>query len=543
MADEATRRREAASFFRTLTQDDRGSTYVVARAGGGEWREAPLRAGDPLPDVCDGGAWFVTRNGFFGGRRRVESCRQANALMFDVDCHGEGFEASLPPALEALQASFDAGALPRPTMVVDSGRGIHLYYVLASSTPARVRGGAVNARGLAYVGDVQRGLGRRVAEVLSGVGGASVDESVYDLARVGRIPGSWNERAQRYCRLLVDGGPTYSLSELKPFCDVPERRRARGREPRGGGRAEGILFDRLAKISELQALRGFGGEGSREGMCFCYYNAATQLFGPEEAMRLTRSLNARFSHPLPDPEVEHIARSVDSNVVAFGGQAGQVGFYPMSARTLSERLALTPDEIHALCMFSSKKERDRVAAKAATREARKRRDAAIERLYDTGGMTQAEVAKAVGCSLRTVASVLKKARCDGRDGHACGCANSCPTGLSGMPLATDAPRKAPDGETDGVRNAAVHSHGQHGHPRPRPRREEAVEGCCTRGASSGNGLRRGPYGRDDARSVAALRYIRVRGRSSATAAPLQRDPYNRNMVGNGEAMEGAGPCS
>lgn len=57
----------------------------------------------------------------------------------------------------------------------------------------------------------------------------------------------------------------------------------------------------------------------------------------------------------------------------------------------------------------SKRARDRMEAKRRTREKRARRNARILELYREGGMTQLDVAHAVGCSPRTVGYVLHDA--------------------------------------------------------------------------------------------------------------------------------------
>lgn len=44
--------------------------------------------------------------------------------------------------------------------------------------------------------------------------------SINDIARICRIPGSWNTKAGRYCRLLTNSGKFWSLKELDAY--IPE---------------------------------------------------------------------------------------------------------------------------------------------------------------------------------------------------------------------------------------------------------------------------------------------------------------------------------
>jgi hypothetical protein len=167
-----------------------------------------------------------------------------------------------------------------------------------------------------------------------------------------------------------------------------------------------VLVSRLRKVRDLQEYRHFSCVGSRDNLCFVFYNTATQIYGPARARQLLSAFNARFVAPLPDKDLDQIARTVDNVVIKYGVHAGERGFYPLSAQTVVEKLGLTADEVEALRFFDSKRREDRAAARLQTRRRREARNAKIIELYESGSMTQAAVAKAVGCSLRTVSSVL-----------------------------------------------------------------------------------------------------------------------------------------
>ena len=94
----------------------------------------------------------------------------------------------------------------------------------------------------------------------------------------------------------------------------------------------------------------------------------------------------------------------------MGRHAGERGFYPLSAATLAEKLALTAEEAEALEFFASRRREQREAAKQATRQRRAERNERIRALYAKGSMTQAQVAEVVGCSLRTVSAVLNASK-------------------------------------------------------------------------------------------------------------------------------------
>ena len=73
-------------------------------------------------------------------------------------------------------------------------------------------------------------------------------------------------------------------------------------------------------------------------------------------------------------------------------------------------LALTEQEKIIIRFHTSTRSIIREKAKEATASRRASRDKKISNLYRSGDFTQNEIAQRVGCSLRTVASVLSRAR-------------------------------------------------------------------------------------------------------------------------------------
>lgn len=418
---------EQETFLRTLLHDDRNSFYVLSTDEGGRWEDVPVRraqlAALPLgmgaPDSA--ASYYITHNGFADRRRKLESCRQVNAMFFDLDCHGEpGFECRrlVDEAHRLVVAAAEAGALPRPTMVVDSGRGLHLYYVLERSIPCRLRAGGSmqpNEKALAYFRDVQLRLADVLDEVLAGLDGVDVDRAVFDCTRVSRIPGTYNAKAGRRARLLSADGGYCELGDLAKYrpraaAAGPSAGAAPAEQPQSAPAGTLVRFDRLMaarlrKVAELQEHRGYACEGNRELMCFVYYNTAVQLYERPEAFRRLGAFNARFVRPLSCDELEGVRSAVDGVV----NVKGERGHYILNAQTLIRLLALTPAEIEATRFFTSKRAAERAEAKRATRARREDRDQRICNLYATGELTQVQVARAVGCSVRTVSKAVKAA--------------------------------------------------------------------------------------------------------------------------------------
>lgn len=401
---------EAAEFFDILTHDDRGSYYVVARSCGGEWIQSSVKS-ELLGLISlenDGSSYYVTHNGFNGKKREANRCRQINSLMFDIDCHDGSYREVLPELIQCLESSFATGGLPRPNLFVETGRGVQLYYVLARSTPYRVRGGRLNEKGIEFFRDIEAGLSLSISKAIAGISQAKLDTCVYDLSRVGRIPGSFNQNSKTRCTLRASSRDYYSLADLKVFCEMAAVKRSKARIARGKPtKYDAMLTSRIKMLERLQEHRGFSCLGSRENMCFVFYNTATQVYGPDKAYEMALDFNRRFVSPLPDSDIAQIKRTVDNVVVAFGVHKGDKGYYPLKTETIVSMLGISNSEINAVGVYSPGRKAQREAAKRRTREKRETRDARICALYDRG-YSQSEIAKKVGCSPRTVFTVLKR---------------------------------------------------------------------------------------------------------------------------------------
>lgn len=410
---------ERDTFFRALFHDDRNSSYALATCIDGTWRESMHKHSHlSFIGAPSNGSLYVSVNGFSGDKRRLDSLRQINALFFDLDCHGSSrsqTDNAICNALEIISEAVRIEKLPRPTLTVDSGRGLHLYYVLNRSIPYRCSAnGPVNEKALSLFQLVQQKLSGTLSRLMEPIDCIDVDEKVFDFTRVSRVPGSFNPVAQRYARLLSSSDSYYDLSKLNAklggfakHAVSPEMRHSTNALfSKKHGDDSPLLRSRLANVISLQTLRNFDCEGSRELMCFVFYNTAVQLVRPNDASRQLCTFNSHFTQPLSQAELDSVVRSVDRVV----NVRGQRGYYVLSAKKIVEMLALTEQEKIRIQFHTSTRSIIREKAKEATASRRALRDKRITNLYRSGDFTQNEIAQRVGCSLRTVASVLSRAR-------------------------------------------------------------------------------------------------------------------------------------
>lgn len=153
-------------------------------------RIGSLRAGTPVStlDIDDlfepAHSTYVTVHGFApGAARRTEHVVCLNAVALDLDIAHDGMR-DLVEAEAALDGALARGAVPEPSILVRSGRGLWLLWLLGTTdreatppeaTPERAR----------QLKAIHRALCDRLDAF-------AADRAVSDLARLMRLPGSYN---------------------------------------------------------------------------------------------------------------------------------------------------------------------------------------------------------------------------------------------------------------------------------------------------------------------------------------------------------------
>ena len=402
--------------FRTLiTHDDRNSYYVVSSDASGSWEDTAVKS-ESLSAIGFNAksAYYMTHNGFTSACRKSEQVRQLNTLFFDLDCHDRDLQetrAIVCQTLDTLKQAVGDGILPQPTMTIDTGRGVQLFYVLTRSIPYRVSAnGQVNIKSVKLFENVQKRMASLLDSVVSSIRSISLDRATFDVSRVSRIPGTFNAKAGRYASLCdYSFDALYSLSKLSEL--IPARTeqpsyktnlKCVSKKTSSIINYQPLLKSRLAKIIELQKLRNFNCEGNRELMSFVFYNTAVQVYPHEVAQQKLSSFNHNFINPLNISELNGITKSVDT----VTNMRGEQGYYLIGANRLRELLAMTLEEEVAINFFESKRSVLRKEAKRITKEKRDQRNARIVTLFRQGSHTYASIAKQVMCSVRTVATVI-----------------------------------------------------------------------------------------------------------------------------------------
>ena len=154
-------------------------------------RQVPARAAR-----WSSGHTWVSVGTFLPHRRAVKNSCCVPALWVDIDPpeeHSAGLAAWQCATHRRLMAF-----VPSPSLIVFTGRGFHSYWLFTE--PVRVRESHARAGLVVQANGV---LQRRLK-----------GDTVGDLARVLRVPGSVSPKTNTRCRLLVEDGPMYDFDNL-----------------------------------------------------------------------------------------------------------------------------------------------------------------------------------------------------------------------------------------------------------------------------------------------------------------------------------------
>ena len=139
---------------------------------------------------------FFAAGSYAGVNRRDPVAKRA----FWLDLDGKDFDGGTEQAMRELALFLKATGLPRPSIYVSSGRGVHVYWALARDVPVN------------EWKPVAAALKAKCEEL-----GFNADPtSTADPARVLRAPGSLNRKGDVPipCNILTDTGLTYEVNDI-----------------------------------------------------------------------------------------------------------------------------------------------------------------------------------------------------------------------------------------------------------------------------------------------------------------------------------------
>ena len=328
-------------------------------------------------------------NEFSTAKRSESTIKKLNYLYCDIDCHKGMFNEWL--TLEVLRADYFGSKVPYPSIINNSGRGLHLFWTLENE----------GAESLAKWKVLQQVILNNLASI-SEETNCSVDFRCIDPSRVLRTVDTFNTKSKTLCRLIEKTNLTYTLDDilecfydvklddLKPFNSNPNKDTGNDKKTLTGAKnalnergewkdlkvkrtngivsvfnAYSLLTCRAADLRKLLELRGGDMEGMRDEFLTMY--AWTIISKKDDLEKLERELhgiNSLFKNPLKDKEVSYKAQYIfnkfNKEVIkgADTSQFTEFDRYWYRNATIISRLGITMDEQRHMLTIISKEEKN-----------------------------------------------------------------------------------------------------------------------------------------------------------------------------------------
>lgn len=227
-----------------------------------------------------------------------------NAIWVDIDAHEKASNCPNPEdALSLLSQGLEIWTeLPEPNIVVYSGRGFHLIWLIGQC-----------AASLGFMAsEISKHIGNAIQNLFTDLQiiGYSVDSGYCsNIAGLTRIPGTFNTRANNYCTCEIRHSVRMSLVEEYKDLQFCSKKSIATSEPCHRympTSAQAAGERRVNALLKLLKLRSKW-EGCRDSFLFSLFSAYQMSgYSDEDALRLTLEANSEFGHPLPEREVRSL---------------------------------------------------------------------------------------------------------------------------------------------------------------------------------------------------------------------------------------------
>ena len=241
---------------------------------------------------------YISLNTFYSTFRRLEYLKELKAQFIDLDIYKTKF--SKEQIIMHLEADYFNKSIPRPNLIVDSGRGLYLIWLL-NSVPSKAL-------------PLWKAIEEYLYSVLKPFG---ADRQALDPTRILRVPGSINSKSKTTVNVIEQYDYIYDLREIQnEYLPELEERKAKkkGRPSKTVfiHRERSLYYARIQDIIKLCELREYDLKGHRELILFLYrYYLCYFLEDTQKALEDVLELNREFVYPLSETEVIRATRSAE----------------------------------------------------------------------------------------------------------------------------------------------------------------------------------------------------------------------------------------
>ncbi len=365
---------------------------------------------------------YITPNSFYIPNRSNDNIRHFRALYIDLDLNNghSKTEAFYEIYIKAAQ-----GLIPKPSMIIDSGRGLHLYWRIEHAP-----------KGAAYT---WQELEDYLYKQLKPLG---ADLKATDSARVLRLPNTINSRNSAMCEVLELNDFKYSMYDLREKYlhyqkkDKPGTNKKIKRDTskvKNMFNSYSLHQARAYDMETIARLRNYDIKGYRNSIIHCYtYWKGIYIREQDSLFNIVDSFNSKLIEPLKDNEIKAIVRSTNKAIEKFidyeqGIRSGEdkrvskgmrdKGGYWYSNDTLIDMLNITEQEQRHLKTIIGTQEKYR-RNNIRRREERRNEEGLTSREQQkinnikqvkelaAQGLNQLEIAQEVGINQSNVSRIL-----------------------------------------------------------------------------------------------------------------------------------------
>ena len=279
---------------------------------------------------------YISINTFYSTFRRLEYIKELKAQFIDLDIYKTGFTKE--QIIMHLEADYFNKSIPRPNLIIDSGRGLYLIWLL-NSVPSKAL-------------PLWKAIEEYLYSVLKPFG---ADRQALDPTRVLRVPGSINSKSKTTVSIIDEYDYIYDLREIQneylPELKPKEKKKGRPSKTVFIHRERSLYFARIQDITKLCELREYDLKGHRELILFLYrYYLCYFLEDTQKALGDVLELNREFIYPLSETEVIRATRSAEKVYLSKNKD------YKYKNETLIELLVITELEETYMSTIISKRE-------------------------------------------------------------------------------------------------------------------------------------------------------------------------------------------
>lgn len=316
----ALRNTEINKFIKDIHEDNDTSYITVANRNKSAWNQVhclgyesatthiiTLRESE-IQDI------YHSNNSFFRPQRGEATLFNLNALYLDIDWHDAKEQIDHNRVIEYLNVVYFNRKVPLPSYIVATGRGLQLYWRIETAPKQAIFLWKL----------VQSRMAQALANISEFEAGINVDMScVNDVARVFRVPNTFNTKSQTYARVVqYSENAIYTLSEIrdtyyKDLYKDSDRLLSKSRK-RNQNIIANRFFNKLnlqqSRIEDLLLLlemRAGDMVGCRDKFLFVYGWTLVGKRATEEVfVRELVAVNELFKDPLPYAEISYKARHI-----------------------------------------------------------------------------------------------------------------------------------------------------------------------------------------------------------------------------------------